>query len=183
MKNLNIEKATTLKTVKSVISKFIYSLCAALFLLMCSLSTNAQTGRRPTPTDAIPLDPLELGVVESHYSTYYNAAPGLIDSLGGNGNDLWMRIYIGSTCYFRVYGGSTDNNLDGILYLYDSSGNLLTYNDDDPNNPSTSWVSPHIEYLVSPGYYYVMLDGTDYKPGKTGPFNKNGGVQLSFYVY
>ncbi|MES2807086.1 MAG: hypothetical protein V4619_00575 [Bacteroidota bacterium] len=169
MKNLNIEKATTPKTVKSVISKFIYSLCAALFFLTCSLSAMAQPGTAPSSGSGTPSDICVLPTLTTSYPWHQESActscsPLTNDHTASPGADKWIEINIGSYGYLSIFGGTSD--FDSIFYLFDSSWNPITTADDGQgsgDNVGHSYLQPEITYIwVAPGdKFYLIVDGNN----------------------
>lgn len=116
MKNLNIKRAAmpNLFTGKSVNRTFLYSVCAALFLLGGLLSMKAQSGKAHTgdnsgydAANAYDLAPLGIGATENYQESHYNSSSSLTNNYGENGNDKWMKITITTYGYLRIAGGST----------------------------------------------------------------------------
>jgi hypothetical protein len=229
MKNLNIivKKATMPNPVTSVNRKFLYSFCAVLLLLTCSLLTSAK-GAKFGHYKANPytLTSLGLGAVESfgksllvtssgddsghdaanadasvvfyhrvsdwyYENSFYNDAYGLTNNLGASnsGNDRWIKLTIptGVTGTLEVRTGTVSNSTgyDSALHLVDSGGTYeLTYNDDDTSVGTPGWVGATIYYTVSPGVYYLVLDGTDkpYVYPNPSPV-RNGGVNITMSIH
>ncbi|MES2377542.1 MAG: hypothetical protein V4553_13240 [Bacteroidota bacterium] len=168
MKNLNrtIQKAIMPKPIPatSVNRKFIYSLCAALFLLTCSLSTKAQDGTQSDP------DTLTFG---HNYTTYQNhkntsactSCSPVINDYGDaihSGPNRWIKITLIDDGYLTILGGTSD--FDSVFYLFDCSKSLITSGDDGEgsgDNNSHYFLQPSIQYYASAGTYYLVVDATD----------------------
>jgi hypothetical protein len=180
MRNLNrtIEKATMPKQglVTSVNSKFIYRFCAALFLLTCSLSANAQLGTGTgTPSNPYVLtDTLKVGY--NRQEGQHTLAYPLTNTYGhySSGADKWIKIIVGQSGYLKLIGGTAD--YDSIFHLLDASQNLLITADDGTGSGS---LQPLINYPVSPGTYYLIVDGSS-KSGSSWP--ASGGVNVYFQL-
>jgi hypothetical protein len=191
MKKLNrtIEKTTVpnLRLVTSVNSKFLYSLCAALFLLTCSLSTKAQNG---TGTSDLATLPYTLGFgtgqSRSFSSSQCTSCYPLTNNHGDpyhSGKDKWIRVDVGSNGYLSILGGTAD--FDSVFSLYDLSGNLIAYDDDGTgsgDNIGHNALQPWISYqYVTAGTYYLIIDGTDkYIGGASTWTSASGSVNVYF---
>ncbi|MES2486826.1 MAG: DVUA0089 family protein [Bacteroidota bacterium] len=180
MKNLHktIEKAAMPKWSHgtSVNSKFLYSFCAVLFLLTCSLSTKAQYGSGMSDLYVMPYT-LGFGagqstnVLEGACTSCYP----LYHSYGNpytSGKDKWIQINIASSGYLSVMGGTS--TFDSVFYLFDGSWNLIASDDDGTgsgDNVGHSALQPSItSQYVTAGTYYLIVDGsTKYtsSPGTT----------------
>jgi|GEM_PF-5634282 hypothetical protein len=171
--NSTIEKATMskLSPVTSVNRKFLYSLCAALFLLTCSLSTKAQ--RYYIGTQADP-DTLTFGYDYTQYQNHKQTSActscsPLTDAYepnpanpGHSGTDKWIEITLKDDGYLTIHGGTSD--FDSVFYLFDSSMNPITSGDDGDgsgDNNGHNFLQPVIQYYASAGTYYLIVDGTD----------------------
>jgi hypothetical protein len=168
MKNLNrtIEKATMpkLSPVTSVNRKFLYSLCAALFLLTCSLSTKAQDGTYAHP------DTLTFGYDYTQYQNHKQTSActscsPLINDYGDathSGTDRWIKITLIDDGYLTIHGGTSD--FDSVFYLLGSDeSSLLTSGDDGDGSGYNgyNYLQPVMQYYASAGTYYLVVDGTD----------------------
>lgn len=189
MKNLNrtIQKATmpTQSPVTLVNRKFLYSICAALLLLTCSLSTKAQCGSGTSRTDYRCLDYV-LGFTGSSLTYFEESActscSPLTNTEGDaihSGSDKYIKIEVADDGYVTIYGGTSD--FDSVFYLYDSSWNLITSADDGTGSSgSVVWwlpLQPQIQFYAYAGTYYLRVDGTD-KYGEA----KSGTVGISYSI-
>ena len=184
MKSLNIKKATTpnLFSARSVNSRFLYSLCAALFLLTCSLTTKAQTGMGPTDLYVMPYT---LGFGPGQYTSCQNAVHTtdypLTNSYGNpytSGNDKWIQINLASTGTLSITGGTAD--YDSVFYLFDASWNLIASGDDGTGSGSPHGLQPTITKNLYNGTYYLIVDGST-KSGSSWP--ASGGVNVQYNLH
>lgn len=77
--------------------------------------------------------------------------------LGGRGGDVdWFRFEVteGATVNAAVYGRPTSEDGDSVLGLFDSSGALITSDDDDNIGLYSS-----VEAIVPAGVYYLAVSG------------------------
>ncbi|MFD2146024.1 hypothetical protein [Mucilaginibacter antarcticus] len=192
MKNLNIEKATMPNAVKTVNMKFLYSLCAALFLLTSSLSTKAQTTGSGTYDDPYEFvwDVSDYDGSLYYYNSFYNDQSGMSNNWGASnsGNDCWIKLTITTTSTLTVFSGTTSgyDPYDNAIHLVNSTRSYdLEYNDDNPAAYGSSYpLSGAISYTVSPGVYYIVLDGTDKPDVYPNPNHvRNGGVSMAFEIH
>ncbi|MDB5001906.1 MAG: hypothetical protein JWQ34_131 [Mucilaginibacter sp.] len=178
MKNLNrtIKKATMpkLSPVTSVNRKFLYSLCAALFLLTCSLSTKAQDGTQADP------DTVTLGFEHKDLTACTSCSP-LINNYGDathSGTDRWIKITLIDDGYLTINGGTSD--FDSVFYLLGSDeSTLLTSGDDGAgsgDNNDHIHLQPLMQYYASAGTYYLVVDGTDKYIGYPSSWTSTSGT-------
>jgi hypothetical protein len=171
MKNLNrtTEKAIMpkLSPFTTVNRKFLYSLCAVLFLLTCSLSTKAQDyiGTKTDP------DTLTFGYDYTKYQNHKQTSActscsPLINDYGDaihSGTDKWIKITLKNDGYLTIHGGTSD--FDSVFYLLGSDeSSLLTSGDDGDgsgDNNGHNFLQPVMQYYASAGTYYLVVDGTD----------------------
>lgn len=192
MKNLNIEKANkpNLLSDRAVNMKFFYSICAVVFLLSCSLSTKAQAPPTGSGTYDVPYeiewnDDGEGGL--RYENSFYNDQSNLSNNWGASnsGNDCWIKITVTTTATLTVFSGTTTGSgpFDNAIHLVDSSRSYdLTYGDDNPSSGAYP-LSGNISYTVSPGVYYIVLDGTDKPDVYPNPNHvRNGGVNIVFTI-
>ncbi|MES2809269.1 MAG: PPC domain-containing protein [Bacteroidota bacterium] len=182
MKNLNNQKATMPNFVKSVSSKFLYSLCAALFLLTCSLSTKAQTG---TSSSDLYVMPYTLGFGSGQYTSCQNAVHTSVSPFVNNygnpytsGNDKWIQINVASNGTLEISGGTS--NYDSVIYLFDSSWNLLASSDDGYGSGWPIKLQGDIIRNVYAGTYYLIVDGST-KSGSSWPASGSVNIQYSLF--
>jgi hypothetical protein len=185
MKNLNrtIKMAAMpkLSPFTSVNRTFLYSLCAAFLLLTGLLSMKAIDGDNngDGQGNAYTIPDMTLGVNEYYWESNYNSYSPLTNTYGDpihSGSDKWLKVTIYSYCYLQISTGSQDNNdFDPVLHLLDENADELSTNDDSGLGPYAA--SAQIGYYVSPGVYYIILDGTD----KNG-HEKNGGTGLGITI-
>lgn len=166
----------------SVNRTFLYSLCAAFLLLTGLLSMKALPGDEngDGPANAYTIPDMELGVNENYWESNYNSYSPLTNTYGDpihSGSDKWLKVTINSYCYLNISTGSqSSNDFDPVLHLVADDGYTeLAFNDDSGLGPYTA--SAYIGYYVSPGTYYIILDGTD----KNG-HEKNGGTGLGITI-
>jgi hypothetical protein len=187
MKNLNrtIEKAAMPNPVISVNRKFLYSLCAALFLLTCSLSTKAQVSNgygSGTKTDPWVMNTLSFSDTTAIYDSACTACSPLINDDGDanhSGPDKWIKIRLADNAYLSIGGGTSE--FDSVFRLYDENLNLITSADDGYGSTGmVVWqlmLQPQIQYYADAGTYYLVVDGTD-KYGEA----TSGTVSLAFWI-
>jgi hypothetical protein len=190
MKNLNstIQKVAMPKPspVTLVSRKLIYSLCAVLLLLTCSLSTKAQCGSGTGQTDTRCL-PDTLGFTGT-YKTYFEesactSCSPLTNTYGDaihSGSDKYIKLVVADYGYVTIYGGTSD--FDSVFELFDSSWSSMTSADDGHGSSgSVVWwlpLQPQIQFYASPGTYYLIVDGTDkYGEAKSGTVNISYSIQ------
>lgn len=188
MRNLNrsTEKAARpkLNAVTSVSSKVLYSLCAVLFLLICSLSTKASryhryhmyhygygfyygsiSGTGASRTDPFILDPLGFGSGDvdniASYAQTGSSPHSNLEGGFGSGNDHYIQITLDDDGYLSIFGGTSD--FDSVFYLYDSSWTLITSGDDGYGSGDSTHLAlqPGIQEYLNAGTYYLRVDGTD----------------------
>jgi len=181
MKNLNITiakaKMSKLPLGTSVNVKWLYSLCTVLFFLVCSLTSQAQTDA----ATAVDLGSFTPGGRDYYDQSFYNSDYACVNNYGMDGNDYWVKVTVTESCYLKVFLGSTSGSgiFDTVLHLLDSDGFLLETNDDwSGASQGSNWFSSSINYYVSPGDYYFIIDGTSSKG-----HDANGGVHTSISVY
>jgi hypothetical protein len=188
MKNLNLEKAI-MPTAKSANMKFLYSLVAVLFFITNSLATKAQDTRTGSGTYNDPYEfEWKVGSSDLYYeNSFYNNQSNLSNNWGASnsGNDCWIKITVTTAATLTVFSGTTSgyDPFDNAIHLVDSTRSYdLTYNDDNPASYGQAYpLSGAISYTVSPGVYYVVLDGTDKADVYPQPNHvRNGGVAMSF---
>ncbi|MES2807085.1 MAG: hypothetical protein V4619_00570 [Bacteroidota bacterium] len=191
MGNLNrtIKEAAmpTLSAVTAVNRKFLYSLCAVLFLLMCSLSTKAQYGSGPSDLYSLPYD-LGFGTGQSTFfsNPQCTSCSPFTNSYGNpyhSGNDKWIKIEVKNDGYLSIIGGTA--NYDSAFHLLDSAQNLITYADDGTgsgDNIGHGSLQPWISYLyVTAGTYILVVDGSDkYLGGGSSWTSASGSVNITF---
>ena len=189
MKNLNrtIEKVTMpkLSLVTSVNRQFLYSLCAALFLLTCSLSTKAQSGLDSTHTYVLPtfgFSGSNITFLEDSQCTSCSPFTNNYGSSLHSGSDKWIQINVADDGYLTIQGGTA--NFDSVFYLFDSNWNLITSADDGYGSGGTGtggvlyqYMQPQIQYYATAGTYYLIVDGTD----KVG-LATSGTVDVEFFL-
>ncbi|WP_394778466.1 PEP-CTERM sorting domain-containing protein [Undibacterium sp.] len=109
-------------------------------------------------------------------SAQITAGTGSIDTIRGSllttpSNDYadMFRIYLFAGSTFSATTTASDfnfNNFDTSLFLFDSAGNGLVANDDDPNVGPTSTL--HDFSVITSGYYYLAIAGAGYTPVSAG---------------
>jgi hypothetical protein len=180
MKNLNMQTAATPKrsTSKSVSSKLLYRLCAALFLLTCSLSSKAQYG---SGSSDLYVMPYTLGFGTGQYTSCYNPVHTtdypLVNNYGSSytsGKDKWIQINLASVGTLSITGGTAD--YDSVFYLFDASWNLIASGDD---GTGSGGLQPTITRNLYNGTYYLIVDGST-KSGSSWP--ASGGVSVQYYL-
>ena len=154
---------------KNLNKKWLYSLCAVVVLVTSSLTSNAQTNA----SSAVDFGSFAPSGRNYDYLPVYTTDPACVNNYGMDGNDYWMKITITSSCRLTVSHGSTSGSdvYDSVLHLLDSSQNHLTTDDD--RDPPTDVRANIDNYYVTPGDYYIILDGTSSKGHQ-----KNGGISL-----
>lgn len=187
MKNLirTIKKAAMpkLNPFTSVNRTFLYSLCATFLLLTGLLSMKALPGDNngDGPANAYEIPDMELGVNENYWESNYNSYSPLTNTYGDpihSGNDKWLKVHISSYCYLNITTGSQDSNdFDPVLHLVADDGYTELAFNDDTVGAGPYAQSAYIGYYVSPGDYYIILDGTD-KNGHVA----NGGTGLAINI-
>lgn len=210
MKNLTIKKAIwpKLLSVKSVNTKFLYSVGAVLLSLSILLSIKGQPSNTKTSAHGLGTPKLvkskllstqtssygaditnpDLSVVfenvgpghDWYMNGFYNNDYGLTNNWGdsNSGNDRWIKLTITKSGILKIYCG-TISGYD----IYDSVIHLVdstgTYELSSSDDGGGSYgLGGIIEYNIEPGIYYAVLDGTD-KDGHV----KNGGVGIDFDLY
>ena len=163
--NITLQKASMPKLipVKLVSRLFLSSLCAALLLLTCSLSTKAQTGTGPTDLYILPYT-LGFGAGQStyFYDPQCTSCSPHVNNYGDpytSGSDKWIQIDVADDGYLGIRGGTSD--FDSVFYLFDSSWNLITSADDGHGSGAPYGLQPLIETYVNTGTYYLIIDGTN----------------------
>jgi hypothetical protein len=180
MKNLNIEKANwpNVFSVKSVNSKFLYSLCAVLFLLTCSLSSKAQYGSSASDLYVMPYTlGFGTGQYTSCYTPVHTTDYPLVNNYGSlytSGKDKWIQINLASVGTLSITGGTAD--YDSVFYLFDASWNLIASGDDGTGSGGKQ---PTITRNLYNGTYYLIVDGST-KSGSSWP--ASGGVSVQYYL-
>jgi hypothetical protein len=163
-----------IKNMRKLNKTTLYSFCAALFLLTCSLSTKAQDGHNMANAYLITTT-FGTGLTNWDQTSCYTTGYGLTNSYTGSdngpGNDKWHKFHVSNYGYIRVVGGTADQNFDSILHLLDNTGYELAYSDDGAGSGQLQGL---IDYFVGPGDYYYVVDGTD----KSGHI-KNGAVSIT----
>jgi hypothetical protein len=182
MKNFKTQTATTPKrsAVKLLSGKFLYSLCAVLFLMASSLTTKAQTG---TSSSDLYVMPYTLGFGTGQYTSCQNAvhtdiSPFVNNNLSSPGNDKWIKINVASSGTLSIVGGTA--NYDSVFYLYDKYWNLIASGDDGTGSGSPYGLQPTITKNVYADTYYLVVDGAS-KSGSSWP--ASGGVNVQYALY
>jgi hypothetical protein len=190
--NIHIEKAAMPKRnpATSVNRKFLYSLCAALLLLTCSLTTNAKSWYSSLPgygygflyssflytggtgtsfSDAYDLNDHTHSVY--HYlgftspgETWFTNTP--CTSCSPLSGEMFLKLTVADDGYVTISGGTTTYDFDSVFDLYDSGYNLITSGDDGVGagvGNGTNYhpaVQPLIQEYLSAGTYYLKVYGT-----------------------
>lgn len=203
MKNLNrtIQKATMPKPSPgtSVIRKFLYSLCAALFLLTCSLTSNANNAKsfyRSLPGYGYGFYGAVTGGSGTSFSDAYDLADNNDENhyLGFNSpGDTYfenavcincsplsgvkfLKLYVANDGYVTITGGTA--SFDSVFELYDSSTSptLIASGDDGygSSNGGGPGLQPRIQEYLNSGYYYLKVYG------KGTPWDSYSEVNISY---
>ncbi|MGF7082052.1 hypothetical protein [Mucilaginibacter sp. UYCu711] len=164
MKNLNrtIQRATIPKLNR----KFLYSLCAALFLLSCSLSTKAQDGTISNP-DTVVLGLNHISNQNEKYTSACTSCSPVTNDYGDathSGPNRYIKITIVNDGYLSIYGGTSD--FDSVFYLFAADQTtLLAFGDDGYGSPGFGYgpdpLQAGIDTFLGSGTYYLIVDGTD----------------------
>jgi hypothetical protein len=196
MENLNrtIEKAAMPKLSPVTVNrKFLYSLCAALFLLTCSLTSNAKSFYRSLPgygygfyygaftggsgtsfSDAYDLNDNSdvnhyLGFSSPGETDFQNAVCINCSPLSGV---KFLKLTVANDGYVTIMGGTA--SFDSVFELYDSSQNLITSGDDGYGSNSAQ---PIIQEYLNSDYYYLKVYG------KSTPwYGSYSDVNISYYL-
>jgi RHS repeat-associated protein len=143
----------------------LFVLSAIVLLSLSAISVSAQiSGSMYNPIDAGYFG--FNGNREFRDRQYNFSYTGFGNNLGGYSDDVWYKIIITNTTQINI--SLCGSNFDTYLYLLDVNKYEMESNDD--NGPLCTGVKSSIQKTLSPGFYYVVAEGSGY--------NTNGDIAL-----